>query len=92
MSNMKERRIHKYTLAVMDEQTLLLPRGARIMTIQVQAGQPQLWAYVDPTKPKEARKIRVIGTGRMIDDDPGDYLGTFQMHAGALVFHVFEAR
>jgi len=52
---------------------------------------PQLWAYVDPTEPRVTRKFRIIGTGHPIATDPGDYIGTFQMGGGALVFHVFES-
>jgi hypothetical protein len=32
----------------------------------------------------------MYGTGHDMPDDPGQYVGTFQMHGGALVFHLFE--
>ena len=91
VSNMKQRRIWKWTLAVTDKQSLQMPKGAKILTVQEQGGMPQLWAYCDPTEPLETRTFRIVGTGNPIDQDPGDYIGTFQMRDGALVFHVFEA-
>ena len=88
---MKARTIWKWTLAVTDLQALDMPKGAKILSIQTQGQMPQLWAYIDPTEPREARTIRIIGTGHPIPEHPGDYIGTFQMGGGALVFHVFEA-
>ena len=32
------------------------------------------------------------GTGNPMPDEPGEYIATFQMHGGALVFHAFELR
>ena len=30
------------------------------------------------------------GTGHDVPDEPGQYVGTFFMNGGSLVFHVFE--
>lgn len=83
-------RIWKYTLIVVDRQTLFLPEGARILTVQMQDYAPQLWAIVDESEPSEPREIAIYGTGNPMPDEPGIYIGTFQMHDGALVWHVFE--
>ena len=66
------RKVYKYTLALQDEQTLMLPKDASILSIQMQGeGEaPQLWALVEPQKPKAPRKIRVYGTGHEIEDGP----------------------
>jgi hypothetical protein len=86
------RKVYKYTLALQDEQTLMLPKDASILSIQMQGGgdAPQIWALVEPEKPKAPRKIRVYGTGHGIEDGPLEFIGTFQIHGGALVFHAFE--
>jgi hypothetical protein len=81
--------VYKYSLRVDDEQVVLLPRDAELLTIQVQHGQPVLWALVDPTRIEEPRKISIRGTGH---DAPGvgRYISTFQMYGGELAFHAFE--
>lgn len=86
------RKVYKYTLALQDEQTLMLPKDALILSIQMQrdGDAPQLWALVNPEKPTVPRKIRVYGTGHGIEDGPLEFIATFQMHGGTLVFHAFE--
>lgn len=81
--------IHKYSLRIDDEQVILLPKGAQILTVQIQNEQPFLWALVDPIYAEEPRKVLIRGTGH----DAlglGRYISTFQMRGGALVFHAFE--
>lgn len=68
-----------------------MPRGATLLDVQVQSGEPQLWAACDERAPKETRLILIHGTGDPMPDGPlGDYVATFQI-GGALVFHVFDA-
>lgn len=82
--------IYKYPLKVTDEQQVTMPADAAILTVQVQNGQPFLWAMIDNTcGPMTERKISIIGTGNLFRT-AGRYIGTFQMHDGLLVFHVFE--
>ena len=83
--------IWKYPLRIKDDPTLSMPAGARVLCVQVQGDQPMVWAMVDPLKPTEVRRFRLAGTGHPIDTDPGRYVGTFQAHNGALVFHLFES-
>jgi len=86
-------RIWKYPLEVADQQNLKLPTGAKILTVQAQDGNPCLWALVDETLPKfrfEIHAIAIYGTGTPIPDEPGDYIATFQIMGGELVFHAFE--
>ncbi len=80
--------IWKYTLRIADKQTVQLPADAKILTVQLQHGQPQLWILGEETAPKTLRIIEMHGTGNQIYEDPGQYLGTFQMET--FVFHVFE--
>lgn len=87
---MKARTIWKWSLVVTDVQAIQMPGGAQLLAVQMQGGAPQLWALVDPTEAhKEMRTIRIFGTGNPIGEYPGDYLGTFQLDGGALVFHAF---
>lgn len=82
--------IWKFSLQTKDHQTIQMPRGAQLLTVQAQGGDcPSLWAKVNPLLPKDPRHIRIVGTGHPIDFQ-GTYLGTYQLAGGALVFHVFE--
>lgn len=68
-----------------------MPVGAQVLTVQMQYGEPRLWALVDPNAPKADRRFQVVGTGHKFNPKPSaHYLGTFQMQSGAFVFHVFE--
>lgn len=84
--------IWKYSLNVDDIVTLEMPEGAEVLTIQTQYGEPQIWALVDPIKPSVKRHFRVYGTGHNISYNilKENYIGTFQMYQGQLVFHLFE--
>lgn len=86
-------KIYKYPLNIDDEQTVELPVGAEILTVQLQHGRPHIWAAVDEDQPNlEARKLLTIGTGNPMPE-VGKYLGTYQTASGgeAFVWHLFEA-
>jgi len=88
-----EKTILKFELETTDNQIIEMPVNAEILTVQTQNEVPCIWALVDPTKPKEKRFIEVFGTGHDVHYDMGvgrNYLGTYQLHGGSLVFHVFE--
>lgn len=82
-------KIWKYGLAIVDEQVLSIPKVIGFLDVQVQHNQACLWVQVDENAPLEQYKIRIIGTGNSMPENPGIHLGTFQMHGGALVLHAF---
>jgi hypothetical protein len=83
--------IWKYPLGITDIQTVSMPKGAEILTVQIQLGGVCLWAMVDPEAPKEDRIIITYGTGHPIDSPHLlRYIGTYQIPERVLVFHVFE--
>ena len=87
--------IFKYPVPAEDHFTLEMPKGAKILTVQAQRGNPQLWAMVDSETKKEKRYFRLAGTGHPLGDDYLkiiNYIGTFQMGNGVLVFHLFEIK
>ena len=71
--------------------SLYIGRIAWVSLKQMQGEQPQLWALVDPDQPNEWRTFEMYGTGHPMPANPGEYVETFQMDGGALVWHVFEA-
>jgi hypothetical protein len=70
--------------------TLQMPEGAKVLSVQTQDNQPQLWALVDPDKPKVGRTFAAVPTGDPFDDEGYTYIATFQIDNGGLVFHLFE--
>ena len=81
--------IWKFPLEIDDLVSVEMPFGARVLTIQVQNGQPCLWALVEPRNTSDGTtQLRIVGTGHDFDGK-GEYIDTFQLMDGALVFHVF---
>lgn len=87
------RAIWKFELIPDDYQIVLIPAGAVLLTVQVQGNNICLWGEVETTAEKQERIIEIFGTGHKMpggDDIKRKYISTFQLHGGALVFHVFE--
>ncbi len=86
--------IYKYILTTTDTQTVAMPKNAQILTVQTQNEKPCLWAILDMDEQREETKdIEIFGTGHPIEDSMTilrNYIGTYQLNNGQLVFHVFE--
>lgn len=71
-----------------------MPKGAQILTIQMQHGNPCIWAVVDPLEKSVRRGIAIHGTGHNINTAKKyiaeGYIGTFQLDNGSLIFHAFD--
>lgn len=81
--------IYKYPLRIEDEQEIEMPSAAKFLSVQVQPGVgPCLWALVDTDNIPSKRMIQIRGTGHPANG-VGEYIDTFQMHNGGLVFHAF---
>ena len=70
--------------------SVMMPVGAKILCVDVQEDQPQLWALVTQGSNTENREIRIYGTGFALPEEPSTYIGTYQQMGGQLVWHVFE--
>lgn len=83
--------IWKFQVRIEDAFTLEMPKGAKILSVQTQGNTPCLWAMVDPQAEKQKRYFSVFGTGFPFEiGDHLTFVGTFQIHGGSLVFHLFE--
>jgi hypothetical protein len=83
--------IYKYKLTTTDNQVLSLPAFSEILTVQLQGGEPYLWALVNKNIEEEIPiTIEIFGTGNPIPDGKRRYINTYQLLDGRLVFHVFE--
>ena len=78
--------IYKYPLNSHDC-TLQLPKGAEILTVQLQNQIPTLWALVNPMTVTEERHICIVGTGWDVEDNM-KYITTYM--DGYFVWHAFE--
>jgi hypothetical protein len=87
-----ELKIWKYPLEMTDTQRVQMPKGAQILTAQMQGQTLCLWALVDcgSVLSKDDREIEIIGTGNPISDASRRYIATVQMCGGGLVWHIFE--
>ena len=83
--------IWKFGFDIEDQITIKMPKGAEILSVQTQNGGPQLWALVDDAAiPSEPRRFELYGTGHPFREGEQKFIGTFQLHGGSLVFHLFE--
>ena len=88
----KMQTVWKYEINSDDYVSLNLPLGAKPLEVQKQHGHVYLWCLVDPQQTiHEKRTFRLAGTGHPIKDNV-DFIGTFQLDGGALVFHLFEVK
>ena len=92
------KKIYKYALRVTDEQKLVLPQHAKILSVaEMDTATIALWAVVNPDLSgkgegyEEERLVRIFGTGNPIDEqqlEGVDFVGTVVTRIG-LVWHVF---
>jgi hypothetical protein len=82
--------IYKVSLKTTDEQFVQIARGAKLLTVQMQHGGPQLWFECDTNAVMGSRRIAIYGTGHQMLPQPQKYVGTYQLDNGALVFHVYD--
>lgn len=84
--------IHKYTLALNRMQVISMPKGAKILCVQLQRQVPCMWAEVPTNHTKVAtqeRTIAMYATGHDRVDPNAKYLGTVTFD-DSLGIHVYE--
>jgi hypothetical protein len=83
--------IWKYELTP-DKLSIEMPKDAEILSVQMQNDIPCVWALVNPENKVKEKVIEIFGTGHEMycDGISRKFIGTFQMHGGLLVFHLFE--
>lgn len=84
--------IWKFPCPIRDKFEIQMPDAAKVLCVQMQGEprSPYIWALVDDEQPKVSRRFSLRGTGHPCDNmERKLYVGTFQMHRGSLVFHLF---
>jgi hypothetical protein len=82
--------IYKYPLTLQYSQVVSMPKGAKILSCQMQGDVICLWATVDPSQPNFPRYITIYETGQKVHSTESTYLGTVLEHQ--FVWHVFEEK
>ena len=67
---------------------LSIPVGARFLDVQLQRGQPVLWADVESNAAVDDYWFQTVGTGHPAEIGNSRYIGTWQ--DGGLVWHLYE--
>jgi hypothetical protein len=82
--------VWKFPLKVIDFQIIKMPVGYQFLCVQTQSETPCLWALVDDRADKISVEIITHGTGHpCMDIGPKQYIGSYQLEGGALIFHVW---
>jgi hypothetical protein len=82
--------IYKYQFRIADKTIVVMPQGAKILSVQIQNGVPTIWAMVVTEMKTEERVLKCYGTGHEIDTFAiqGKHLATLQVNG--FVWHIFE--
>lgn len=80
-------KIYKYQLQTATTQSVYMPLGAQILSIQTQNEIICIWVMVEEHKPQVQRVFQIVGTGQGFDQNR-KYLATVQL--GSYVWHIFE--
>nr|DAQ92116.1 MAG TPA: hypothetical protein [Caudoviricetes sp.] len=99
--------IYKYQIENTPEQSIMLPKGAKILSVGTQNGRDvSMWAAVNPNNELEERRLIVIETGVVrrrikmccgqteevtLSFDESRFIGTVLLFEGRYVLHIFEA-
>ena len=87
---MANRVVYKYPLDITDRQSVCLPLGAQILSIQAQNNTLMLWAMVDPDQVAQSVVLQILGTGNPAQvSHRAKHIETVQMPTG-LVWHIFK--
>lgn len=79
--------VWKFRIPMDEEFCLEIPSDPDILHVDVQHGDPCLWARVDPDRPFAKYTFYIVGTGH--DIPPGlAHVGTWQ--EGPFVWHLFR--
>lgn len=85
-------KVYKYPFECTDMFSIKLPITYKVLSVQTQHDTPYIWILVDETQEvTQVLRFRMAGTGNVLPSDifMWKFVGTFQLHGGQLVFHLF---
>jgi hypothetical protein len=84
------KQVWKYRLALTSNaQSVLMPLGTQVLSLQLQLEEPVLWAKVYTEAPVVPRYFAFVGTGLSVPENSG-YVGTLLLENGSRALHLFE--
>jgi hypothetical protein len=83
------RSVWKFAIPDAGEFELEMPSLARVIHVDVRHGRPCLWALVEPGHVRTMRTFYLRGTGHAVEAGLV-HLGSFVLHDGDFVGHLFE--
>ena len=84
-------KVWKYELSITDDQTVVMPRGAKILSAQNQYEKVTIWALVNEYESiTEKVHFHIAGTAHPLPKNPMEFIDTIQLSEGKLVLHVFK--
>lgn len=86
LAPMTAKTIWAFPLSIVDQQQIVLPTDYTILSVQMQDGQPRLWALVDPLASTTSIVIDCPKAGHPIAS-VGTFIGAIQYNS--LVYHFF---
>lgn len=96
MSETTGRVIFKYQMPVLEQFTMELPQGAKVLRVKDENGMFWMWAEVNTNRPNETRHFRAFKTGAAIPDSIElNYIGFcaifVQMELGLYIYEEVQA-
>jgi hypothetical protein len=79
--------IHKYPLLSCATQSVQVPQGAELLSVQVQDNNIFFWALVQTARKSTSLRVEIVGTGLPANYSKEAYFGTVQLPP--FVWHVF---
>lgn len=90
---MTNHEIWKFEVPLTDEILIKIPKGGKILSLQLQRQKPCIWVLVNPLNEKESRMFEWYVTGGTLainEKSAHIYIGTCQLFDGDYVLHLFE--
>jgi hypothetical protein len=86
-------KIFKFPLELKDKQVVKMPRGAQVLSIQMQNGKKTIWALCPvPDAVQEDRTFFIFGTGHDLPESATAKTFVATVQEGNFVWHIFEFR
>ena len=85
------RTIYKYPLLFHSKQTITTNPNPKILCVQIQNNRPFIWVEVDAMNDgAHMFTIEIFGTGHEMPEAKRKYIGTYQLHGGTEIYHVYK--
>lgn len=82
--------IYKYPLSVDRPNHLPIPPEGKVLSLQLQRGEPCIWVELNPNHPIMSERVFLfVGTGHSVPVS-SEFIDTLQFDGGSLVFHLYE--